>query len=134
MRLLSAAGVVQLARGGRASLPRIAQGVVRTDGGGSCPAQRVGELGVLFGHAFDERAVELIARGLCQKVDGVLRRHRGTLGEDALVHLVVTGMLGKRGADLRVEMCIRDRASVWPARNAHMYSSVLMAPLGSISS
>ena len=65
-------------------------------------AQLGGQIGVGFGDRGNRGAVELLLRGLGQKVDSILGGHHGALCQHGLVDLVEAGMLGVRGANLGV--------------------------------
>ena len=80
----------------------IVHGVARLSGSRLGRAQPGGQVGVGLGNRGDRGAVELLLRGLGQKVDGILGGHHGTLGQYGLVNLVKAGMLGVRGANLGV--------------------------------
>ena len=78
----------------------IVHGVARLSGRCLGRAQFGGQIGVGFGNCGDRGAVELLLRGLGQKVDGLLGGYHGTLGQYRLVNVVEARMLGVRGANL----------------------------------
>ena len=80
----------------------IVHGVARLSGRGLGRAQLGGQVGVGLGNRGDRGAVELLLRGLGQKVDSILGGHHGALCQHGLVNLVEARMLGVRGANLGV--------------------------------
>ena len=80
----------------------IVHGVARLSGRGLGRAQLGGQVGVGFGDRGNRGAVELLLRGLGQKVDSILGGHHGALCQHSLVDLVEAGMLGVRGANFGV--------------------------------
>ena len=87
---------------GMASRSGIMDGVASLGGRRLGRAQLGGQIGVGFGDRGNRGAVELLLRGLGQKVDSILGGHHGALCQHGLVDLVEAGMLGVRGANLGV--------------------------------